>query len=271
MALDIWFPPSFKVTSRKVANIFVLSLCKEFFYKVFKLFFKVMIYKVKFLVCHSVFSNEFQVANVTETNFDIICSVVSSIILRDDIPLLASHIVGVQGLNVALGALRLKHWHVYLLQNRFDLIPVFGTFDSIIFSPQIRCSLDKIQVKRVLGIKCKDFWKGREVVKELSDGVVEQLLPGEPGPGHAVIEVVRLLLDDQLVDSLQSLQGLGARESQSLLLEAGVLDVLGGGEWRLGEGALKHVPGPLQSVLNGVGEIFKCTDGNRFLGGILRG
>ena len=108
-------------------------------------------------------------------------------------------------------------------------------------------------------------------MKELSDGVVEQLLPGEPGPGHAVVEVVWLLLDDQLVDSLQRLQGLGAWKSQSLLLEAGVLHILAGGERRLGEGSLEHVPGPLQSVLNGVGEIFKCADGNGFLGGILRG
>ena len=41
-----------------------------------------------------------------------------------------------------------------------------------------------------------------EVVEELGDLVVEQLPPGEPGPCLAVVEVVRLLLDDELEHGL---------------------------------------------------------------------
>ena len=107
-------------------------------------------------------------------------------------------------------------------------------------------------------------------MKQLSYLIVEQFLPGKSGPGHTVLEVVRLLLYDQLVDSLQSLKGLGPRKGQSLLLEGGILYVLAGGEGRLGERALEHVPGPLQRVLNGIGEIFQSADGDRFFWGILR-
>ena len=109
-----------------------------------------------------------------------------------------------------------------------------------------------------------------EVVKQLSDLVVEEILPQQPGPGHALLEAVGLLLDDQPEDGLHGLQGLGPRQGHRLLLELRVLDVLAGSEGRLGELALEHVPGPLQRVLNGIGEIFQSADGDRFFWGILR-
>ena len=99
-------------------------------------------------------------------------------------------------------------------------------------------------------------------MEKLSDLIVEQLLPGEPRPGHAVVKIVRLLLDDESEDSLESLQGLGSGQSQRLVLEGGVLHVLAGGQRRLGELALEQVPGPLQRVLDGVGEVLQCTDGD---------
>ena len=49
-----------------------------------------------------------------------------------------------------------------------------------------------------------------EVVEQLGDLVVEELLPREPGPGHAVVEVVRLLLDDELKHSLLGVQWLSS-------------------------------------------------------------
>ena len=110
-----------------------------------------------------------------------------------------------------------------------------------------------------------------EIVKQLSDLVVEEILPQQPGPGHALLEAVRLLLDDHPEDGLHSLQWLRPWQGHRLLLELRVLDVLAGGEGSLSELALEHVPGPLQGVLNSVGEIFQCADGNGFLWGILRG
>ena len=110
-----------------------------------------------------------------------------------------------------------------------------------------------------------------EVVKQLSDLVVEEILPQQPGPGHALLEAVRLLLDDQPEDGLHGLQGLGPRQGHRLLLELRILDVLAGGEGSLGELALEHVPGPLKSVLNCVREIFQRANGNRLLRGILGG
>lgn len=108
-------------------------------------------------------------------------------------------------------------------------------------------------------------------MEKLSDLIVEQLLPGEPRPGHAVVEVVRLLLDDESEDRLESLQGLGPGQSQRLVLEGGVLHVLAGGQRRLGELAFEQVPGPLQRVLDGVGEIFQGANWYRLLRGVLRG
>ena len=101
-----------------------------------------------------------------------------------------------------------------------------------------------------------------EIVKQLSDLVVEEILPQQPGPGHALLEAVRLLLDHQPEDGLHGLQWLGPRQGHRLLLELRVLDVLAGSEGRLGELALEHVPGPLQRVLNRVGEIFQRANGN---------
>lgn len=108
-------------------------------------------------------------------------------------------------------------------------------------------------------------------MEKLSDLIMEQLLPGEPRPGHAVVEVVRLLLDDESEDRLESLQGLGPGQSQRLVLEGGVLHVLAGGQRRLGELAFEQVPGPLQRVLDGVGEIFQGANWYRLLRGVLRG
>ena len=84
---------------------------------------------------------------------------------------------------------------------------------------------------------------------------MEQFLPQESGPGHASIEVIWLLLHNQPLGGLKRLQRLSSRQSQSLLLEAGLLDVLTGSERSLGECSLEHVSGPLKSVLNSVGEI----------------
>ena len=108
-------------------------------------------------------------------------------------------------------------------------------------------------------------------MEKLSDLIVEQLLPGEPRPGHAVVKIVRLLLDDESEDSLESLQGLGSGQSQRLVLEGGVLHVLAGGQRRLGELTLEQVPGPLQRVLDGVGEIFQGANWYGLLRGVLRG
>ena len=108
-------------------------------------------------------------------------------------------------------------------------------------------------------------------MEKLSDLIVEQLLPGEPRPGHAVVKIVRLLLDDESEDSLESLQWLGSGQSQRLVLEGGVLHVLAGGQRRLGELALEQVPGPLQRVLDGVGEIFQGANWYGLLRGVLRG
>ena len=108
-------------------------------------------------------------------------------------------------------------------------------------------------------------------MEKLSDLIVEQLLPGEPRPGHAVVKIVRLLLDDESEDSLESLQGLGSGQGQRLVLEGGVLHVLAGGQRRLGELALEQVPGPLQRVLDGVGEIFQGANWYGLLRGVLRG
>ena len=108
-------------------------------------------------------------------------------------------------------------------------------------------------------------------MEKLSDLIVEQLLPGEPRPGHAVVKIVRLLLDDESEDSLESLQWLGSGQSQRLVLEGGILHVLAGGQRRLGELALKQVPGPLQRVLDGVGEIFQGANWYGLLRGVLRG
>ena len=108
-------------------------------------------------------------------------------------------------------------------------------------------------------------------MKKLSDLIVEQFLPQESGPGHAVLEAVGLLLDHEPQDRLHSLQGLDPGQGHRLVLELRVLDVLAGGEGRLGELTLEHVPRPLQCVLYSVGEIFQCADGNGFLWGILRG
>ena len=101
-----------------------------------------------------------------------------------------------------------------------------------------------------------------EIVKQLSYLVVEEILPQQPGPGHALLEAVRLLLDDQPEDGLHGLQWLRPWQGHRLLLELRVLDVLAGSEGRLGELALEHVPRPLQRVLNRVGEIFQRANGN---------
>ena len=99
-------------------------------------------------------------------------------------------------------------------------------------------------------------------MKELSDLIVEQFLPQQPGPGHTVLQAVRPLLDHEPQDGLHSLQWLRPWQGHRLLLELRVLDVLACGEGSLGELALEHVPGPLQRVLNRVGEIFQRANGN---------
>ena len=106
-------------------------------------------------------------------------------------------------------------------------------------------------------------------MKELSNLVVEKLLPGESGPGNTILEVLRSLLDDQFHDSLKGFDGLSAGQGQGLLLEGGILDVLAGCEGGLSELALEQVPGPLEGVLDCIGEILQSTNGNGFLGGIL--
>ena len=105
-------------------------------------------------------------------------------------------------------------------------------------------------------------------MKKLSDLIVEQFLPQESGPGHAVLEAIGLLLDHEPQDRLHSLQGLDPRQGHRLVLELRVLDVLAGREGRLSELPLEHVPGPLQSVLDGIWEVFECADGDGLLRGV---
>ena len=108
-------------------------------------------------------------------------------------------------------------------------------------------------------------------MKELSDLIVEQFLPQQPGPGHTVLQAVRPLLDHEPQDGLHSLQWLSPRQGHRLVLELRVLDVLAGGEGRLGELTLEHVPRPLQCVLYSVGEIFQGANGNGLLRRVLGG
>ncbi len=55
---------------------------------------------------------------------------------------------------------------------------------------------------------------------------------------------------------------LGTLDSREVLV-----DVLPG----VGKQTLEGVPGPLEGVLDGVGEVLEGADGNGFLGGVLRG
>ena len=108
-------------------------------------------------------------------------------------------------------------------------------------------------------------------MKELCNLVVEQLLPGESGPGHAVVEVVRLLLNEKSEHGLQGVQGLSSRESQSFLFKLRLLYVLTGCKGSLSKLTLKHVPGPLQCVLDSIGEVFQGADWDRLLWWVLGG
>ena len=107
-------------------------------------------------------------------------------------------------------------------------------------------------------------------MKQLSYLIVEQILPGKSCPGHTILKVVWFLLDNQSEDSLKCFQRLSSGESQGFLLESRILDILAGCQGGLGELTLEQVSGPLESVLNGVGEIFQCADGDGFLWRILR-
>ena len=53
--------------------------------------------------------------------------------------------------------------------------------------------------------------------------VVEEFLEGEPGPGHAVVEAVGLLVADQPLHGLKGLHGLAAGQLQGGLDEVGLL------------------------------------------------
>ena len=58
-------------------------------------------------------------------------------------------------------------------------------------------------------------------------------------------------------------------EKNKFYLERRILNILCSSEGSLCEGSLEHVPGPLQGVLDSVGEVLECTDGNTLLRGIL--
>ena len=106
-------------------------------------------------------------------------------------------------------------------------------------------------------------------MKELSNLVVEKLLPGESCPSNTILEVLRSLLDDQFHNSLKGFNGLSTWQSKGLLLEGGILDVLAGCEGGLSELALEKIPSPLEGVLDCIGEILQSTNGNGFLWRIL--
>ena len=71
------------------------------------------------------------------------------------------------------------------------------------------------------------------------------------------------------IDSLKSLHGLRALHRLRLLHELWLLQVLFGRQGALAEGALEEVPGPLQGVLDLVGEVLEGADGDALLWGIL--
>ena len=61
-----------------------------------------------------------------------------------------------------------------------------------------------------------------EVVQQLADVVTVLALPVVACPGDAFFPVARTVSHQALVDGLQDLQGLGARQLQSTLHELGV-------------------------------------------------
>ena len=106
-------------------------------------------------------------------------------------------------------------------------------------------------------------------MQELSNLVVEELLPGESRPGDAILKVARSLLHQQPRHRLHCVQWLSSWKCQSFILETLFLDVLAGSEGSLSEGAFEGVPGPLEGVLNGIWEILEGADGDALLRGIL--
>ena len=106
-----------------------------------------------------------------------------------------------------------------------------------------------------------------EIVKELPDIIVEELLKLEPTPNDAVLEAVGALINEGLLNVQHGLK-LGVLLSIQRLLEVGgaqiTVDVLGG----LLEISLEVVPGPLQSVLDHVGEVLEGTYWDRLLRGV---
>ena len=102
-------------------------------------------------------------------------------------------------------------------------------------------------------------------MQELSNLVVEELLPGESRPGDAILKVARSLLHQQPCHSLHCVQWLSSWKCQSFILETLFLDVLAGSEGSLGEGAFEGVPGPLEGVLNGIWEILEGAYGDALL------
>ena len=183
----------------------------------------------------------------------------------------------------------LELWHVDPLEDGKQGCGVTrgALGNTVVLSSQVSSGHHKVHVKRAFGVKDDrlgtPLGRGPEggpgggglilgkVVEELTHRVVEQLLEGEPGPGHAVVPAARLFVDEHLLDKLQRLDGLGPLEPHGLLEEVCLLQVLLGGQGCLGEGALEQVPGPLQGVLDLVGEVLEGADGDGLLRGIARG
>mmetsp|Transcript_30594 Transcript_30594/g.51716 ORF Transcript_30594/g.51716 Transcript_30594/m.51716 type:complete len:341 (-) Transcript_30594:1202-2224(-) len=110
----------------------------------------------------------------------------------------------------------------------------------------------------------------REVEQQLLDIVVEIFLKLRAGPMNAIVESLRAVLDNCIINILQS-RGLGGR----LLLK--LLDEIRSREIRIdvfccrSEQPLEGVPRPLNCVFDGIGEILESADGDGFLGGISGG
>mmetsp|Transcript_25221 Transcript_25221/g.43551 ORF Transcript_25221/g.43551 Transcript_25221/m.43551 type:complete len:980 (-) Transcript_25221:283-3222(-) len=145
---------------------------------------------------------------------------------------------------------------------------------------------DKAEVKRIVRVElqrrrrplrtgperhagCGDEVRG-EAVQELADSVVVQLLELEARPHNAVLERARLGLDQARHEVVQG----HTPRTRRLLLQplevVGVVEVCIDVVGALPEEALEEVAGPLDGVLDGVGEVLEGADGDALLRRIVR-
>ena len=81
----------------------------------------------------------------------------------------------------------------------------------------------------------------------------------------------RLSVDEHCLDRLHGFQGLRPLQLPCSFDEFGRLpEILGGVLLCLGVHALELVTGPLEGVLNGVGKVLQCADGDGLLRGVAR-